>query len=175
MFSPWPISDPAACLPSVYLNLSSLLSLSFCMLSLILHCCLSSLLHLSEDTPPTDVSKLLCVMYRLTVFAPFLSVFFFFRCCCSCCCSTSMSVIFTLSYRFSHLSLWMLSFPPLGCLQRLTPDYLLMSDGETLRSEGLMASQRERANPTHRVMMRSSIFLGVFRQFFPTPPRPPPQ
>lgn len=50
---PWPIADPAACRPSAYFNLSSLLSVSSRMLGLILHRRLSPCIRLSEYPPHT--------------------------------------------------------------------------------------------------------------------------
>ena len=80
-----------------------------------------------------------------------------------CCFAASVTVCFSLFLIVSlHVSLSCCSFSfspsplslsvslPPGRLQQQTSGGLIVSNGETLRSEGLSASQRQRANTTHK-------------------------
>lgn len=128
VFSPWPIHDPVACLPSVYFNLSSLLSVSSRMLGLILHCCLSLWIHLlvypALFPSPLYFPSSLCHVLCLYQFSECPDSFCFlslspliFRCCFA----ASVSVIFTYCFSpcLSH------SLTVSGCISLSLPPSLL--------------------------------------------------
>lgn len=173
VFSLWSIHDLVACLSSVYFNLSSLLSVSSHMLGLILHCHLSLCIHVLEcpslfPSPLCLLSSLCHVLFLefsdCTGRFCFLSLLSYFsrRFCYICvsnfhCFLLLLSMSFSLSHcfwlLFLHLYSLILSvFLRLGRLQQQTPGGLLVSNGETLRSEGLLASKRVSQHYTKRVM-----------------------
>lgn len=167
VFSLWSIHDLVACLSSVYFNLSSLLSVSSHMLGLILHCHLSLCIHVLE-CPSLFPSKFSLSLFRVfwlhwQILLPLLLLSYFSRWFCYICVSNFHCFLLLLSMSFSlshcfwllflHLYSLILSvFLRLGRLQQQTSGGLLVSNGETLRSEGLLASKRVSQHYTKRVM-----------------------
>lgn len=166
MFFPWPLHDPVACLSSLYFNLSSVPSLSSCMLDLILHCHLSLWIQLRianfphllpsfQSSPQHASSQFFLSLLPVLTFLLSSSSHI-----CLCAVQLHSSHCFPLLLIIS-LGVSLLpfaSFPSLfiyfflsltfGCLQQWKTGGLVLSNGGTLRSEGLLASQRYPANTT---------------------------